>query len=64
MPKSKNSYFKGLNKDNSKSKYDPSNYYDAKNLKVITHKGLSTGSIENEKGNALAFKIPGISETT
>jgi len=64
MPKSKNSYFKGLNKDNSKSKYDPSNYYDAKNLKVITHKGLSTGSIENEKGNALAFKIPGIPETT
>lgn len=64
MPKSKNSYSKGLNQDNSRSKYDPSNYYDALNLKVITHDGLSTGSIENEKGNALTFKIPDIPETT
>ena len=64
MPKSTNSYSKGLNQDNSRSKYDPNNYYHALNLKVITHNGLSTGSIENEKGNALSFKIPDVPADT
>lgn len=64
MPKSKNSYFKGLNQDNSRSKYDPSNYYNALNLRVITHDGLSTGSVENEKGNALTFSIPNVPAQT
>ena len=64
MPKSTNSYFKGLNQDNSRSKYDPTNYYDALNLKVITHDGLSTGSIENEKGNSLTFVVPDVPAET
>ena len=64
MPKSVNTYIKGLNKDNSRSKYDPSNYYDALNIKVITNGGLSTGSVETEKGNKLSFTIPNIPETT
>lgn len=64
MPKSKNSYFKGLNQDNSRSKYDPTNYYDALNVRVVTRDGLSTGSIENEKGNTLAFTIPDVPSET
>lgn len=60
MPKSRNTYNKGMNQDASRSKYDPANYYNALNLRIVTHDGLSTGSIENEKGNALAFSIPDI----
>ena len=63
MPKSRNSYNKGLNQDASRSKYDPANYYDALNLRVVTHDGLSTGSVENEKGNALTFGIPDLPAT-
>ena len=62
MPKSVNTYIKGLNKDNSRSKYDPSSYYDALNIKVITNGGLSTGSVETEKGNSLSFTVPDIPE--
>lgn len=64
MPKSRNTYNKGLNQDASRSKYDPSNYYDALNLRIVTHDGLSTGSIENEKGNALTFSIPNLAAET
>jgi hypothetical protein len=64
MPKSRNTYIKGLNQDNSRSKYDPANYYDALNIKVITGDGLSTGSIENEKGNKLSFLVPDTLEQT
>ena len=58
MPKSRNSYNKGLNQDASRSKYDPASYYDALNIRVVTHDGLSTGSIENENGNQLTFELP------
>jgi len=64
MPKSKNTYIKGLNQDNSRSKYDPANYYDALNIRVVTSAGLSTGSIENEKGNSLSFRVPDTPEQT
>ena len=58
MAKSRNTYTGGLNKDTSKSKYAPNNYYDALNIRIVTDGGLSTGSIENEKGNLLSFKLP------
>jgi len=58
MPASKNTYIGGLDRNTSKSKYKNTNYYDAKNIKVITEGGLSTGSIENEKGNKFTFSIP------
>mgnify|MGYP003635534073 CR=1 FL=1 len=60
MPKARNSYGKGLNQDTSRSKRDPSSYYDALNLKVVTNAGLSTGSLENERGNLLTFGVPDI----
>lgn len=58
MAKHRNTYSKGLNQDTSRSKYDQSNYYDALNIRVVTDEGLSTGSIENERGNSLNFVIP------
>ncbi len=58
MPASKQTYTGGLDKDTSKSKFRNQSYYDAKNIRVITDDGLSTGAIENEKGNKLSFQIP------
>jgi hypothetical protein len=48
----------GINKDLAKDKYSNKNYFDANNIKVITDAGMSTGSIENEKGNSLLFRFP------
>lgn len=56
--KHKNTFSKGLNQDNTRTKYDPASYYDAQNIRITTHDGLSTGSIENENGNSLTFEIP------
>ena len=64
MAKAKVSYSKGLNKDASLSKYDPSNYFNARNIKILTDTGLSTGSIINEQGNSYSFKLPSTSQVT
>jgi hypothetical protein len=55
---SKVGFLKGLDRDSSISKRDPNSYYDALNIRVLTDDGLSTGSITNEKGNSLLFKMP------
>lgn len=60
MAQHKVGYTKGLNKDLSKDKYNNQNYFDANNIRIITSGGLSTGSIENEKGNKLLFDFPTI----
>lgn len=59
MEHAQNSYGKGLDRDTSYEKRDPNSYYDALNIRVVTDAGLSTGSIENEQGNRLSFRIPG-----
>ena len=51
-------FVKGMNRDTSPSKHDFNSYYDAMNVRVVTDDGLATGSITNEKGNELLFKIP------
>ncbi len=48
----------GINKDLAKDKYDNKHYFDANNIKVVTDAGMSTGSIENERGNSLLFRFP------
>lgn len=60
MAQHKVGYTKGLNKDLSKDKYNNQNYFDANNIRIITSDGLSSGSIENEKGNKLLFSFPTI----
>ena len=54
---SKVGFLGGMDRDSSLSKRDPNKYYDANNIRVITDDGLSTGSIVNERGNKLIFKI-------
>ena len=61
MPKTINTYIGGMNKDLSKSKFKNTFYYDLLNGRVITDEGLSTGSIENVRGNTLNFNIPSTS---
>jgi len=57
---SKNTFFKGLNQDNSKSKFNDTSYYDALNIRITTDTGLSSLSVENERGNKLLFSFPNI----
>jgi hypothetical protein len=58
MPKAKQTYTTGIDQDTSKLKYKNTSYFEAYNFRVITDGGSSTGSLENEKGNKLSFKIP------
>lgn len=57
-------FLKGLDRDNSPSKHDFNSYYDGLNIRVVTDDGLTTGSITNELGNELLFKIPSVVGTT
>jgi len=53
-------FFKGLNQDAAKNKYDPNTYEYASNWRVVTGEGLSSGSLENEKGTVLSFRVPDV----
>ena len=57
MPIAKNTY-KGMNQDTSKTLHSPEFYYEGRDIRVVTDDGLSTGDIENEKGNTYIFRIP------
>lgn len=57
-------FYKGMNKDSAKNKYDPNMYEHANNWRIMTDEGLSSGSLVNEKGHTLSFKIPDIEEMT
>lgn len=56
----KNTWIGGMDQDTSKSKFQPNKYYELRNGHVVTHKGLSTGSIENEEGTSLLLTLPTI----
>jgi len=58
------SWIKGMNQDGTQSKEDQSTYYYAKDWRVITDEGKSTGSLENEKGTKLAFNVPNLTQMT
>jgi hypothetical protein len=57
MPVTKNTY-KGMNQDMSKTSHSPDFYYEGRDIRTITEEGLSTTSIENEKGNEYVNRIP------
>lgn len=57
-------YVNGLDQDTSVTKRAEGTYFTAKNIRLVTEGGLSTGSIENEKGTTLSFVIPNIPEFT
>ncbi len=50
----------GMNKDTSPNKYSNKQYYDLKNMRLITDddSGLTSGSLVNIKGNSLAITVP------
>lgn len=60
--KARQGYIGGLNRDAALNKRNPGSYYYMSNFRVVTEGGLSTGSIENEKGHLLAFKVPDLNE--
>lgn len=53
-----NGFIGGLDRDLAYLKYPNNKYYSMENFRVTTSEGLSTGAIENEKGNKLDFIIP------
>jgi len=55
------SFLKGLNQDVAKPRASAESYTDASDIRVVTEKGSSTGSVENILGNKLFFEIPSVS---
>lgn len=53
-----NMYIKGMDKETSVTKYSNENYYHAEELRLITHDGLQSGSLNSVKGSSIYFKIP------
>lgn len=54
----KHSFEKGLNKDISKSKIQPNQYWDAKNITVALNEEGNLASVTNIKGNTKHFTLP------
>ena len=50
--------YEGMQQDTSKSKFNNAFYFEGKNIRVVATDSQSTGSLTNEKGNSLIFKIP------
>jgi len=55
-----NTFIKGMDKDSSQQKYEQSKYENLTNGRPVTDKGLSTGAIENIKGNVFAYDFPAL----
>lgn len=56
-----NTFLTGMDQDTSISKYKPTSYYSANNMRLTSMDGVSLGTIENEKGMAISFKFPNVS---
>ena len=56
-------FTKGMSQDISPVRRDKDNYYSALNIRVVTEEGLSTGSITNDLGNTLLFKVPRLNKS-
>ena len=60
--KNKQGFLAGMDWDSSKNKRNPNSYYSMSNFRIITNEGLSSGSIETEKGTVLSFVVPDLDE--
>jgi hypothetical protein len=58
MPGHVNTYNGGMDKDTSKSKYPNTKYEHSENVRIVTDSGLSTGALENIRGNEFAKAFP------
>lgn len=64
MNKNIKSYMLGMNQDGAKNKENNNSYFSALDFRVVTDKGKSTGSLENERGNKILFKVPDLPQMT
>lgn len=48
----------GINQDISKSKHDPSLYFEGQHIRITSEDSQNTGSVTNEKGTKQIFLIP------
>jgi hypothetical protein len=55
VQKTVNSFNEGMDRDTSFTKYDPNNYYDAENLRIVIDEGGKSGTLNNIKGDTLDF---------
>lgn len=51
-------YIAGMDQDTAVNKRNPASYLLATNFRILTTDGVSTGSLETEKGHTLSFKLP------
>ena len=58
MKAARNTFIEGMDQDTSLIHYKDTKYYKAENLRLFSPDGESVGSLQNEKGNQLSFKIP------
>ena len=59
--KIKTNQFQKMSKDIANSKYPENLYFDARNIRLLTHKEITTGGFEIEKSNLKIFNIGEIS---
>ena len=50
--------YNGINQDMSRSKHDPSLYFEGQHIRIISEDSQTTGSVTNEKGTQQVFSIP------
>jgi len=62
--KAKQSFLAGMDQDTAKNKRNPASYYKLKDFRVITNEGMSSGSLENEKGTLFSFSVPNLAQMT
>ena len=56
--------FGGMNQDSSRSKHSFKYYFEGQHIRILSTDTQSTGSITNEKGNALVITIPQVNIDT
>lgn len=57
-------YIAGMDQDTAVNKRNPASYLLATNFRILTTDGVSTGSLETEKGHTLSFKLPNLPAQT
>jgi len=63
MSDTTNTFYKGIDKNISKQKYNNQSYFHADNIQIVTSDNLSTGAVVTTKGTRLEFNIPSILQT-
>lgn len=60
--KAKQGFLAGMDQDTATNKRNPMSYYKMSNFRVVTNEGMSSGSIENERGTLFSFEVPDLAQ--